>query len=36
MRAQLAAGAVPAADVEFVVFVLCSEGRVSMVELRVN
>jgi hypothetical protein len=36
MRAQVAAGAVPAAEVEFVVFVLCGESRVSMGELRVN
>jgi hypothetical protein len=36
MRAQLAAGAVPAAEVEFVIFVVCGERRVSMVELDVD
>lgn len=30
MRAQLAAGAVPAAEVEFVILALCGESRVSM------
>ena len=36
MRAQLAAGAVPAAEVEFVILALCGERRVSMGELGVN